>query len=131
MKTVILFAFLIISSLPTLCQNKIAKFRAKEMVASSTGGEKIGPYRVDFLVAFNFGASRITFFREKKEVYDIIKTIIDSKDDKGSWSLYTCTDENLQEYEVMFFIPNTQDKVIFSIQKKGSTVTSVVTCAYL
>lgn len=118
-------------SLSTQAQNKIAKFRAKEISISNTTGERTNPSMVDFLVAFDFSLSRITFFREKKETYDIIKTLIKDKDEKGDWSIYECTDENLNEYEITFFIPSTQDKVVFSVHKRKSSVKTTIICAYL
>lgn len=111
--------------------NKIFKVRAKE-ITMKTATTKYGtPSIVDFLVAFDFNSSRITFYRNKTETYDIIKNTEAREDDDGSITCYFCKNEDLKDYEVCLYSPNTKDKVIFTVKESSSTVTTMIICAYI
>lgn len=106
------------------------KLRAKE-IKMETATTNYGPDIVDFLVVIDFSSSRITFYREKKETYDIIKDVGTQTTDEGKIVCWICKNEDLKDYKVCLYSPNTYDRVIFTLKHITSTVTTIITCIIL
>jgi hypothetical protein len=107
----------------------IFKLRAKQ-ITMKTNTTEYGPLAtVDFLVAFDFNSSRITFFREKKETYDIIKNGETQEIEEGNYTCFTCKNADLKDYNICMIVTNTKDKVIFIVTSKN--VTQMIICGYI
>ena len=65
-KFVLLILFYFTSMTATSQDNKILKFRAKEITMKTSTTKYGAASVVDFLVAVDFKSSRFTFFRDKK-----------------------------------------------------------------
>lgn len=130
-KFILTLSFIFISVFSISQNNKIFKLKAKQITMKTTTTEYGKPAIVDFLVAIDYDIGRIIFYRDKKEIYDIIKINATEKNEGGSITCYTCINEYLKEYEICDYAANTMDKVIFTLKEKNSTVTTMIICAYI